>query len=148
LEIKNRNIFKMNTLQHHLSYLMGAGNIQDKELDDLGIEIKDRTSDGDRMLVIPNDKLSQYIELIKTKLTNGFWNEIIGEKEIIFIFKFQDIHIEEYKLSPENERKIDKLCAEFNDELPDATANVYKYISDNEFYHDFMMKHYADMINR
>lgn len=127
---------------------MGAENIQDAELESLGIEIKDRTTDGDRMLVIPDDKLPQYIELIKTKLNNDFWNEIIGEKEIIFIFKFQDGHVEEYKLFPENERKIDKLCAKFNNEEPDATANVYKYISDNEFYHDFMMKHYADMINR
>jgi len=135
-------------LQYYLSYLMGAEDIQDTELESLGIEIKDRTLDGDRMLIIQNDKLSQYIELIKAKLTNGFWNEIIGEKEMLFIFKFQDGHIEEYKLSPENERKIDKLCAEFNNESPDATANVYKYISDNKFYHNFMMKHYADMINR
>jgi len=139
---------KTKILQYHLSYLIGAEDIKDTELKYLDIEIKDKTSDGDRMLVIPNDKLSQYTKLIKAKLTNGFWNEIIGEKEIIFIFKFQDGHIKEYKLSLENEREIDKLCAEFNDESPDTTANVYKYISDNKFYHDFMMKHYADMINR
>lgn len=30
----------------------------------------------------------------------------------------------------------------------EKTANVYKYISDNKFYHDFMMEHYADLINR
>ena len=133
---------------HRLSYLMGAEDIQDKELEDLGVEIKDRKPDGDRMLIIPDEKLSQYTELIKAKLTNGFWNEIVGEKEIIFIFKFQDGHIEEYKLFPENEGEIDKLCAEFNNEPPEKTANVYKYISDNKFYHDFMMEHYADMINR
>jgi len=127
---------------------MGAEKIQDKELEDLSIKIKDRTSDDDRMLVIPDNKLSQYIELVKSKLTNGFWNEIIGQKEIVFIFKFQDGHIKEYKLFPKNEGKIDKLCAEFNDEESDATANVYKYISENKFYHDFMMKYYADMINR
>lgn len=135
-------------LQYHLSYLMGAENIQDAELEYLDVKIKDKTSDGDRMLIIPNDKLSQYIKLIKVKLTNGFWNEIVGEKEIIFIFKFQDGHIEEYKLSLENEREIDKLCAEFNNESPDATINVYKWLSDNKFYHDFMMEYYTDMINR
>ena len=127
---------------------MGAENIQDAELEDLGVKIKDRTSDGDRMLVIPDDKLSRYVEFIKVKLANGFWNEVIGEKEIIFIFKFKDGHIKEYKLSPDNEREIDKLCAEFNNEPPDKTANVYKYISDNKFYHDFMMEHYEDMISR
>lgn len=135
-------------MAHNLSYLMGAENIQDTELEGLGIKIKDRTSDGDRMLVIPDEKLPQYIELIRTKLTNGFWNEIIGEKEIIFIFKFKDGHIEEYTLSSDNEREIDKLCAEFNNEPSNKTANVYKYISDNKFYHDFMIKHYTDMINR
>lgn len=139
---------KINTSQYHLSYLMGAENIQDADLKRLSIEIKDRTSDNDRMLVVPDDKLSQYIELVKIKLTNGFWNEVVGEKEMIFIFKFQDGHIEEYKLSPENEKEIDKLCAEFNDEEPDKTTNVYKGLSDNKFYHDFMIKHYADMINR
>ncbi len=135
-------------MSSYLSYLMGAENIQDAELEDLGVKIKDRTSDGDRMLVIPDDKLSRYVEFIKVKLANGFWNEVIGEKEIIFIFKFKDGHIKEYKLSPDNEREIDKLCAEFNNEPPDKTANVYKYISDNKFYHDFMMEHYEDMISR
>ena len=132
----------------YLSYLMGAENIQDKELEDLGIKIADRTPEGDRMLKISEKELALYIELIKTKLANGFWNEVIGANEIIFIFKFKDGSIKEYKLSPDNEQEIDKLCAEFNNESSDKTANVYKYIADNKFYHDFMMEHYADMINR
>lgn len=132
----------------HLSYLMGAENIQDSELEALGIEIRDRKTDGDRMLVIPEEKLPQYIELIKAKLTNGFWNEIVGEKEIIFIFKFKNGSIKQYSLSPANEKEIDDLCIEFNNEPPDPNPNVYKYISENKFYHDFMLEHYADLINR
>ena len=135
-------------MSYYLSYLMGAEKIEDKELEDLDIKIKNKDSDGDRSIKIPEEKLSQYIELVKNKLTEGFWNEIIGEKEIIFLFKFKDGNIKEYELSPENEQEIDKLCAEFNNEPPEKTANVYKYISENKFYHDFMMKHYADMINR
>ena len=135
-------------MANNLSYLMGAENIKDTELESLGVEIKETKPDGDRTLIITDEKLSQYIELIRTKITNGFWNEIVGEKEIIFIFKFKDGHIEEYKLSPDNEREIDKLCAEFNNEPPDKTANVYKYVSDNKFYHDFMMEHHKDMIER
>lgn len=135
-------------MPYYLSYLMGAKKIEDKELEDLDIKIKNKDSDGDRSIKIPEEKLSQYIELVKNKLTEGFWNEIIGEKEIIFLFKFKDGNIKEYELSPENEQEIDKLCAEFNNEPPEKTANVYKYISENKFYHDFMMKHYADMINR
>ena len=135
-------------MANNLSYLMGAENIKDTELESLGVEIKETKPDGDRTLIITDEKLSQYIELIKSKLTNAFWNEIVGEKEIIFIFKFKDGHSEEYKLSLDNEREIDKLCAEFNNEPSDKTANVYKYISDNKFYHDFMIKHYKDMIVR
>jgi hypothetical protein len=127
---------------------MGAENIEDKELESLDIKIEDRTSDGDRMLKIPEEKLLQYIELIKNKLTNGFWNEMIGAEEILFIFKFNDGNIKEFKLSPENEQEIDNLCAEFNNEPPNKNTNVYKYISDNKFYHDFMIEHYSDMINR
>lgn len=134
--------------QLRLSYLMGAENIQDKELENIGVKIEGRTPEGDRMLKISEKELAKYIELIKTKLANGFWNEIIGANEIIFIFKFKDGSIKEYKLSPDNEQEIDKLCAEFNNELSDKTANVYKYISENKFYHDFMTKHYSDMINR
>src|SRR3989344_5679889 len=132
----------------YLSYLMGAKDISDEEIKLLDISIEDRNDDGDRSLKIPEEKLSQYIELIKAKLSKGFWNEIIGAKEILFIFKIENGSIKEYKLSPENEREVDKLCAKLNNEPADKTANVYKYISENKFYHDFMVEHYSDLINR
>lgn len=131
----------------YLSYLMGAKDISDEEIKSLDISIENR-NDEDRSLKIPEEKLSQYIELIKAKLTRGFWNEIIGAGEIIFVFKFDDGSIKKYILSPENEQEIDKLCAKFNNEPADKTANVYKYISDNKFYHDFMVEHYSNLINR
>lgn len=131
-----------------LSYLMGAENIDDNDLTGLGITIEEKRASGNRTLKIPSDKLTQYIELIKNKLDNGFWNEVIGEKEIVFVFKFKDGSIKEYTLSPKNEKEINDLCIEFNNEPPDLTPNVYKYISDNDFYHDFMIEHYADLINR
>src|SRR3990167_6406483 len=93
-------------------------------------------------------KIAKALEVQVDDLLKGFWNEIIGVKEILFIFKIEDGSIKEYKLSPENEQEIDKLCAKFNNEPADKTANVYKYISDNKFYHDFMLEHYTDLINR
>ena len=30
----------------------------------------------------------------------------------------------------------------------DKTANVYKYISGNDFYRDFMIKYYSNLVNR
>ena len=132
----------------YLSYLMGAENMLDDEITSLSISIEEKDQNGHRSLKIPEEKLLQYIELVKTKLSKGFWNEIIGAKEILFIFKIEDGSIKEYKLSPENEQEIDKLCAKLNNEPADKTAHVYKYISENKFYHDFMIKHYSDLINR
>ncbi len=135
-------------MENYLSFLMGADNIKDGQLEALDIKIEEKDSDGDRKLKIPSGKLKEYFELIKYGLNPGFWNEVIGAEEIIFIFKLQDGTIKEYKLSPENEQEIDRLCAELNNEPPDKTANVYKYISENSFYRDFMIEHYSDLINR
>lgn len=109
----------------HPSYLMGAENISDTDLEQVGVKVVGKTDSGSRKMEIPKDSLAGYIALIKTKLTNGFWNEIVGSKKILFIFRFKDGHVEEYTLSSENEQQVNKLCAEFNDELPEKTANVY-----------------------
>ena len=131
----------------YLSYLMGADQIQDSDLKNLGIEIVKREG-KDLMLKIPENQILEYTQLIKDKLNPGFWNESIGSREIIFVFKFKDGNTKEFKLSTENEAEIDTLCAEFNNETPDKTANVYKYLSENEFYYDFMLKNYSALINR
>lgn len=132
----------------NLSYLMGGKDIADSDLQDLGVEIVEKGAGGDRKLKIPDDSRAGYVDLVKAKLEKGFWNEIIGETQILFIFKFSDGAIKEFELSPVTEREVDTLCAKFNNEPSDKTANVYKYISENKFYHDFMRKHYADMIDR
>lgn len=131
----------------YLSYLMGAEKISDQSLIALGIQIK--AKDGNhRQLVISSQSLEPYLKLIEEKLDNGFWNEVVGKDQIIFLFKLKDGTIKRYILSLENEQEIDELCAKLNNEPSDKTANVYKYISENDFYHDFMIKHYAEMINR
>lgn len=132
---------------NYFSFLMGAGNINDDDLKALNIEIVEKDFDGDRKLKIPKGSLAQYTELIKKVLTPGFWNEVVGT-EILFIFKFKDGTVKEYFLSVANEKEVDKLCAEFNNEPPEKTQNVYKYLSENGFYHDFMLEHYSDLINR
>ena len=127
---------------------MGASQISDNELKALGVSIEETKASGSRCIKMSGENLQGYIQLMKDKLDKGFWNEIVGEKEIIFIFKFKDGSTKEYKLSPENEAEVDRLCAEFANESPEKTANVYKFISDNKFYHDFMLEHYSDLINR
>ena len=135
-------------MPHHLSYLMGTEGISNGELEALGITIVEKTSGGSRKLEVPSSAVSAYVELVEEKLSNGFWNEIVGSDEIRFIFKLRDGSVKEWLLSPETEREIDTLCADLNNEPPDKTANVYKYLSENDFYHDFMRMHYLDMINR
>ena len=80
---------------------MGAEDIKDDELEAFGVEIVKQTDSGSRSLKISENGLPTYINLVKEKLTKGFWNEIVGPKEILFIFKFEDGHIEEFILSPE-----------------------------------------------
>ena len=127
---------------------MGAEKIKDQDLIDLGIIIVERTESGSRKLQIPEDKMEGYRILIREKMIPGFWNEFLNENNIYFIFKFENGEIKEYSLFPENEQEVSDLCTRLNNEPSDKTANVYKYISDNDFYHDFMVTHYRDMIDR
>ena len=111
---------------------MGGKDITNEDLVALGVVIEKKDEDGDRSIRIEEERLGEYIELVKSKLTAGFWNEIIGESEIIFIFKLKNGSIKEYRLSPENEQKIDDLCAEFNDEEKMRMlmfTNTYRAIS-------------------
>lgn len=94
------------------SYLMGAENISDEDLTVLGIDIVETKSDGDRCIVIPSQKLKEYEKLIVSKLTDGFWNEYIGD-EAVFLFKFKDGKIKRLVLSQETVEEIDKLADEF-----------------------------------
>ena len=132
----------------YLSYLMGAEKISDKDITNLGISIVEKTDSESRKLKIPSEKIEGYKSLVREKITPGFWNEILDENNIHFIFKFKNGEVKEYVLSPDNEQEVDKICAELNNEPPEKTANVYKYISDNDFYHDFMTEHYKEMIER
>ena len=132
----------------YLSYLMGAEEISDHDLESINVRIVDRSSDGSRKLEMSCSVVSSYIRLVREKLSDGFWNEIVGADEIRFIFKLQNGSIEEIVLSPETEQKIDTFCANLNGESPEKTANVYKYLSENNFYHDFMLDHYLDNIKR
>jgi hypothetical protein len=132
----------------YLSFLMRADNIRDEQLEALGVRIMEKDEDGDRKLEIPRESLQKYIELIRYGLNPGFWNEVVGEEKIIFVFKFKEGTIQEYRLGPENEKEIAALCSQLNGDPLEKTANVYKYLSGNSFYKDFMMEHYDGLMHR
>lgn len=127
---------------------MGADKIQDEHLESIGVQILEKDPDGDRKLKIFPESLPRYRDLIKEQLNLGYWNEVVGENEIIFIFKSKDGSIKEYNLTPENEAEIAALCSQFNGDSLEKTSNVYKYISGNSLYKDFMNEHYGEFINR
>lgn len=133
---------------HYLSYLMGAEEITPDELVGIGIEIVGQTSKDHYLLRIPTKSIPAYRALLRQKLAPGFWNEYLGNDRIEFFFKLSDGTIKELTLSPQTEREIDVLCADFNSQPLDATSNVYEWLARNSFYHDFMLKNYRSQIER
>jgi hypothetical protein len=131
-----------------LSYLMGASEIQDQELEALNVEIAGVSKSGARKLIIPNDQIQEYFKIVKAKLDKGFWNEVVEKDKVTFLFKFNDGEVNEYTLNPQNEEEISHLCSEFNSDPLEKTANVYRYLSENDFYHNFIVAHYSKFIDR
>ncbi|MCR4279526.1 MAG: hypothetical protein NUV78_02175 [Candidatus Zambryskibacteria bacterium] len=127
----------------YLSYIMGVSGLTNADLEKISVEIVDHKEDGDREVKIPPGALESYKKLIKNKLSNGFWNEIVGEKGITFIFKFKDGTIKEVVLSKETQLEIGRLCSEFNGDPIEKTSDVIRYISGNSFYKDFVHEHYG-----
>ncbi len=120
--------------QIYRSYLMGGNGITNKDLKIIGVEIVETASDGDRKIKILPSKLSLYEDLVINKLSNGFWNDIVGSDKIIFIFKFKNGAVKKFILSMENQKEIAQLCHEFNNDPLEKTSDVLKYLSGNGFY--------------
>jgi uncharacterized LabA/DUF88 family protein len=118
----------------YLSFLMGAQAITDDELKNIGVEIVGTTPSGARKLKIPVPKLAAYEQMIVDKLDKGFWNDIISDDKIIFIFKFKDGSIKKFILSPNNQDEIARLCHKFNNDPIEKTSDILKYLSANSFY--------------
>jgi methionyl-tRNA synthetase len=123
--------------KNYKSYLMGASGITDEELIKLGINIQKK--DEKRLLLIPNNKIEDYLKLIEKKLDKGFWNEVVGNK-VIFIFKAKDGKVGRFELNNENQEEIAKLCAEFNNQTYEQTQDILGYLLDNDFYADYVNK--------
>jgi len=119
------------------SYLMGAKDIKDEDLMNLGIEISGKLSSGDRKLIIPADSLVKYEELIVQKMTPGFWNEYIGD-EAVFLFKHKNGEVERLVLGGDAETRIDKLAAEFVGGSWDKQS-VWKWLAENDWYADITL---------
>ncbi|HEY4515374.1 MAG TPA: hypothetical protein VJJ22_04475 [Candidatus Paceibacterota bacterium] len=106
----------------YLSYLMGAANVGQEDLAHLGAEIPKHPKEDVYLIKVSDANIESYKALVRAKLTPSFWNEMVGETGIYFIFKFKDGSLKEFVLSSENEVEIGKLCSEFNNDPIEETG--------------------------
>lgn len=120
----------------YLSFLMGADAITDHELTALGVEILKGAGSPFRGLLIPGGSLPAYKALVREKINPGFWNDILGRQEILFIFKRADGTIEELALSEATRPEIALLCSSLNKDPIEKTSDMPRYLAGNPFYRD------------
>lgn len=120
----------------YLSFLMGADSIADAELADLGAEIVTGAGTPFRGLRIPQRSLPAYKALVRAKLTPGFWNDVLGHEEILFIFKLKDGTIREVTFSEATRSEIARLCSSLNNDPIEKTSDLPRYLAGNPFYRD------------
>ena len=128
--------------QDYLSYLMGAAETNVEDLHLLDIEVVGLSETGSFKLVVPADKLEAYKELVRENILAGFWNEMIGTEEILFLFKHLDGHLEELVHSAENQKYIAELCAQFSGDPLEKTTDLLNYLAANDFYTDRINQYY------
>lgn len=134
IETEKKEEYKETNFSFYKSYLMGASKITDEELKEIGVKIK---KEEDRLLMIPQNKINDYIKIIEDKLDNGFWNEVVGNK-IIFIFKLKNGQVKKFELNRDNQEEIAKLCAKFNNKEYKKEEDILEYLLDNKFYSDYV----------
>lgn len=132
----------------YLSYLMGASHITDDDLHTVGAEIVGRKGSGSRELHIPAASLAAYEALVTEKLDVGFWNDIVSEDEIIFIFKLKDGTVKRLVFSEETHDAIGELCAELSGDPIEKTRHVLVYLGSNPFYDDVARRYHYKHVHR
>jgi leucyl-tRNA synthetase/ADP-ribose pyrophosphatase YjhB (NUDIX family)/predicted esterase YcpF (UPF0227 family) len=119
------------------SYLMGADQISDSDLEKVGVKVVEKKSDGDRTLILDPNKLSEYESLIKEKLSPSFWNEYVGN-EAVFIFKDKQGKITRFVLDKNNEEEIDRLAAQYIGEGWNKQS-PWSWMAQNDWYKDIII---------
>lgn len=122
----------------YLSFLMGADAIADHGLSDLGVKILSGAGTPFRGLLIPRGSLSSYRALVREKLTPGYWNDILGRQDILFVFKLGDRTIRELTLSEATRAEIARLCSSLNKDPIEKTSDLPRYLAGNSFYRELV----------
>lgn len=126
----------------YLSYLMGADSITDEDLERAGVKIVERFDSGIRGVEVPDSAADRYKELVRQSLSPGYWNELVGPHDIVFLFKSEDGSVEEIPYSAQTEQRIARLCAQYNNDPLEATSDIPRYLSGNSFYRELIARFY------
>ena len=133
--------------EYSYSFLMGREKISEDDLKRINIKIVEKTKDGFLKILIPNENIDEYKNLVREKMSCGFWNEFSTKNNFYFIFKHQDGKIEEFELNKDTNDIIDNYGMTFNDEEPNKTPeNVYSWLAKNDFYKDLLI-HTSEGVN-
>ena len=127
----------------YLSFLMGVDAITDANLTDVGVKILKRHGAAARELLVPSASLPSYTTLVRERLRPGFWNEIVGFQEILFIFKLADSTVVELALSESTAPQIAQLCSSLNGDALEKTSDVLGYLAENSLYRDLIAAGHA-----
>ena len=122
---------------------MGALTVSDEQLRATGVEILESIGSDIRGLRIPEIALESYMDLVRSKLQPGFWNEVVGRTTVIFIFKMNDRTVKQLVYSPDSREEISRLCSEMNDDPIEKTSNPLRYLASNGFYRETMVECYG-----
>jgi hypothetical protein len=125
-------------LNEYLSFLMGVDTITDDDLTDVGVKILRRHGAAARELLVPSASLASYTSLVRERLNAGFWNEIVGSQQILFIFKLADGTVVELALAESTAPQIAQLCSSLNGDALEKTSDVLGYLAKNSLYRDLI----------
>jgi hypothetical protein len=128
----------------YLSFLMGVTAITDADLTDLGVTILERHGAAARALLVPAASLPGYSAMVGEKLSPGFWNEVVGQREIFFIFKLADGTLRHLSYSQATASQIARLCSSLNADPIETTSDVPRYLAGNPLYQDLIAAFHTD----
>ena len=113
----------------YLSFLMGVEAITDADLTTMGVTILERHGSAARGLLVPAASLPRYSALVRERRKRGCWNEIVGDQEILFIFKLADGTLREITFSEATSSQIAQLCSSLNGDPSAKTSDGPRYLA-------------------
>jgi hypothetical protein len=123
----------------YISLLMGAPTLSEAALREAGIQVLERFGPHVLGVLIGPGNVQRYKELVRERLEPGFWNDLVGREEILFVFKLADGTVKEFTLSDQNREEISHLCSELNGDPLEKTSDLPRYFASNAFYREAMV---------